>query len=62
MHESSFQPLSGLQCAQLLRGELGFWVADFIDQLDPPPSYGLFAHVRLDALLERVETRAVVAP
>jgi hypothetical protein len=62
LHESAFRPLSGLQCAQLLRGELGFWVADYIDQLDPPPSYGLFAHVRLDVLLERVETRAVVAP
>ena len=62
LHESAFRPLSGLQCSQLLRGELGFWVADYIDQLDPPPSYGLFAHVRLDVLLERVETRAVVAP
>jgi hypothetical protein len=62
LHESAFQPLSELQCAQLLRGELGFWVADYIDQLDPPPSYGLFAHVRLDVLRERVETHAVVAP
>ena len=62
LHESSFKPLSAQQCAQLLRGELGFWVADYIDQLDPPPSYGLFAHVRLDALLERVESQAVVAP
>ena len=34
---------------------MGFWVADYIDQLDPPPSYGLFPHVELDALLERVE-------
>lgn len=57
LHESAFQPLSGLQCAQLLRGELGFWVADYIDQLDPPPSYGLFAHVELKALLERVESK-----
>ena len=55
--ESSFRPLSALQCAQLLRGELGFWVADYIDQLDPPPSYGLFAHVQLDALRERVESQ-----
>jgi hypothetical protein len=55
--ESSFKPLSALQCAQLLRGELGFWVADYIDQLDPPPSYGLFAHVQLDALRERIESQ-----
>jgi hypothetical protein len=54
LHESSFKPLSAEQCAQLLHGELGFWVADYIDQLDPPPSYGLFAHVGLNALLERV--------
>jgi hypothetical protein len=57
LNESSFRPLSALQCAQLLHGELGFWVADYIDQLDPPPGYGLFAHVRLDALLERVQSR-----
>lgn len=62
LHESAFRPLSGLQCAQLLRGELGFWVADYIDQLDPPPSYGLFAHVRLNVLLERIETHTLVAP
>ena len=29
------QAAVALQCAQLLRGELGFWVADYIDQLDP---------------------------
>ena len=56
LHESSFRPLSAERCAQLLRGELGFWVADYIDQLDPPPSYGQFAHVRLEALLDRVES------
>jgi hypothetical protein len=55
--ESSFKPPSALQCAQLLRGELGFWVADYIDQLDPPPSYGLFAHVQLDALREQIESQ-----
>jgi hypothetical protein len=53
--ESSFKQLSALQCAQLLHGELGFWVAECIDQLDPPPAYGLFAHVQLDVLRERVE-------
>ena len=58
LYESSFKPLTPERCAQLLRGELGFWVADHIDQLDPPPAYGLFAHVRLDALRERVESQA----
>jgi hypothetical protein len=53
--ESSFKPLSPVICAQLLHGELGFWVGDYIDQLDPPPSYGLFAHVRLEALQERID-------
>jgi hypothetical protein len=56
--ESSFKPLTAMRCAQLLRGDLGFWVADYIDQLDPPPSYGLFAHVQLDALLERIESQS----
>jgi hypothetical protein len=60
--ESAFKPFSPLVCAQLLRGELGFWVADYIDQLDPPPSYGLFAHVQLDVLRERVESATTVAP
>ena len=58
LHESSFKALSALSCAQLLRGELGFWVADYIDQLDPPPAYGQFAHVQIDALLDRVEFQA----
>jgi hypothetical protein len=62
LNESSFKPLSPLQCAQLLHGELGFWVADYIDQLDPPPAYGLFAHVELEALKGRVESQALVAP
>ena len=52
--ESSFKPLSPLRCAELLHGELGFWVAEFIDPLDPPPSYGLFAHVELGVLEQRV--------
>ena len=55
--ESCFQPPSARRSARLLRGELGFWVADYIDQLDPPPAYGLFAHVQLEAL----EGRAAVA-
>jgi hypothetical protein len=53
--EVSFKPLSVQHCAELLHGELGFWVADYINQLDPPPAYGLFAHVQLDVLRERVE-------
>ncbi len=48
--ESAFEPLDAHDCARLLHGEHGFWVTDFIDQDDPPPAYGLFAHVRLDAL------------
>jgi hypothetical protein len=62
LYESSFKPLDPLRCAQLLHGELGFWVAEYIDQIDPPPSYGLFSHVERDALRERVEAQAVVTP
>jgi hypothetical protein len=62
LNESAFRPLSAERCAQLLHGELGFWVADYIDQIDPPPSYGLFAHVQLDVLLDRVESATAVAP
>lgn len=61
LYESSFKPLDPWQCAELLHGERGFWVADYINQLDPPPAYGLFAHVRLDALHERVESQAEYA-
>ncbi len=48
--DSSFEPLSRERCARLLHGERGFWVDGFIDAADPPPAYGLFSHVRLDAL------------
>lgn len=48
--DSSFEPLSRQRCGQLLHGERGFWVDEFIDSADPPPAYGLFSHVRLDAL------------
>jgi hypothetical protein len=58
LYESSFKALDPWRCAELLHGEQGFWVADYVDQLDPPPAYGLFAHVRLDALRERVESKA----
>jgi hypothetical protein len=53
---ASFAPLSPARCAELLHGELGFWLSEFIDPNDPPPSYGLFPHVRLEALQERVES------
>ena len=52
--ESSFSPLPADRCAQLLHGERGFWTEAFIDRADPPPSYGLFSHVRLDVLERRV--------
>jgi hypothetical protein len=47
---SAFQPLSPERCAALLHGDHGFWVSEYIDPLDPPPAYGLFAHVRIDVL------------
>lgn len=52
--EGAFEPLDAGRCAQLLRGESGFWVREFLDQDDPPPAYGLFAHVALAALASRV--------
>ena len=52
--ESSFEPLDARRCAELLRGERGFWVGTFIDQDDPPPGYGLFSHVQLEVLESRV--------
>lgn len=52
--ESAFEPLDPRRCAELLHGERGFWVGDLIDQADPPPAYGQFAHVRLEVLEGRV--------
>ena len=60
--ESSFKPLDPLRCAQLLHGELGFWVAEYIDQLDPPPAYGLFSHVELSALASHLSAIDMTAP
>ncbi len=63
---SSFSPISVSECAGLLRGERGFWTDELIDRADPPPAYGMFSHVRVDALerrignLERDEGGAVV--
>ena len=60
--ESAFEPLSSERCARLLWGEHGFWVPRFIDQDDPPPAYGQFAHVRLDVLERHLARRPLVAP
>jgi hypothetical protein len=56
--ECSFSPLDPEHCGLLLHGARGFWVADHIDQADPPPGYGLFSHVRLDVLEERARELA----
>lgn len=56
--EAAFRPLSPGDCARLLHGERGFWPAEYIDPLDPPPAYGLFPHVRLSVLADRVERLA----
>ncbi len=55
--DAAFEPLSAADCARLLHGERGFWVERYLDTSDPPPSYGLFAHVSLDAL-RSLATRA----
>lgn len=59
--ESAFEPVSPHVCARLLHGERGFWVGDFLDQDDPPPAYGLFPHVALEALEQRAAALAVPA-
>jgi hypothetical protein len=53
--ESAFSELPPSECARLLWGERGFWLSDYLDPLDPPPEYGLFPHVGLDVLRDRVE-------
>jgi hypothetical protein len=52
--DSAFRALSPGQCARLMYGERGFWVSRYIDQDDPPPGYGLFSHVSIDALESRL--------
>ena len=54
LFEAAFAPLDLEDCARLLHGERGFWVDDFLDRSDPPPAYGMFSHVRVDALAARV--------
>ena len=51
---SSFTTPTARTCAALLRGERGFWVADYLDPADPPPAYGRFAHVQAAALEARI--------
>ena len=55
--DAAFEPLGSRDCARLLRGERGFWVERYLDTADPPPAYGLFAHVREDALERLVGRR-----
>ena len=62
LYGCSFAPLDPNRCAELLHGERGFWVADYLDQDDPPPAYGRFAHVRLDVLEARVMIRTTALP
>ncbi|HEY7266971.1 MAG TPA: hypothetical protein VH501_04695, partial [Solirubrobacterales bacterium] len=52
--DAAFKPLGPEQGARLLHGEYGFWVREYIDQEDPPPGYGLFPHVRLDVIEDRL--------
>jgi hypothetical protein len=49
----AFRPPSPGELAHLLYGTRGFWLAELIDPDDPPPTLGLFPHVRLDLLAER---------
>lgn len=62
LRESAFEALDASRCAELLHGDRGFWVGDYIDPGDPPPAYGLFAHVSLDALHDRAERCLTAAP
>jgi hypothetical protein len=48
--DAAFEPLGDGDCARLLHGERGFWVERYLETGDPPPAYGLFAHVQLCAL------------
>lgn len=55
LYDGAFSPLDPDRCAQLLRGERGFWIADYIDVEDPPPAFGMFAHVTHAALFRRTK-------
>ena len=56
---SSFEPLDSGRCAELLHGERGFWINDYIDSSDPPPAFGRFPHVQIEVLEARA--RAMIA-
>ncbi len=58
LRDAAFTPLDPERCVQLLRGERGFWLADYIDVEDPPPAFGLFPHVTPAALARRVAAPA----
>jgi len=62
LFESAFKPLDAALCARLLHGERGFWVTEHLDPADPPPAYGRFSHVSLDALEARVATGRASGP
>lgn len=53
--ECTFRPPTVKMCAHLLWGTRGFWVDELIDQDDPAPPFGLFAHVRREALERRID-------
>ena len=54
--DAAFEPLPPEECARLLHGEHGFWIRSYLDQDDPPPAYGMFPHVSLAVLRQRVES------
>jgi hypothetical protein len=62
LRSSAFEPLPGDRCARLLHGEIGFWVAGFIDPVDPPPAYGMFAHADLEAIEAQLACMQVAGP
>jgi hypothetical protein len=63
LRDCSFEPLDPDTCARLLHGERGFWVADYLDQVDPPPAYGRFSHVGVRHLTARsVVTFPLLSP
>ena len=58
---SAFEPMNAADCARILHGERGFWLQRYLDPADPPPSVGLFPHVRIDVLEDRARLHAPVA-